>query len=65
MWKDYVMKVRKVMAAAQARPLRRIQPPPRPFKAVLTEKEITQGRGEGKDVVQMLLERLRGKKDNE
>lgn len=64
-WKEYVTKVHKAMAAAQARPLRTVQPPPGTPKTVLTEKEIAQGREKGKNVVQMLLERLRGKKDNE
>ena len=65
MWKEYVVKVRRAMAAAQARPLRTVRPPPGPPKMVLTEKEIARGREKGKDVVQMLLERLRGKKDNQ
>lgn len=65
MWTQYVAKVRKAMAAAQARSLRTVRPPSRIPKTVLTEKEIAQGREKGKAVVQMLLERLRGKKDNE
>ena len=65
MWKECVAKVHKVMTAARARPLRTVQPPPGSPKTVLTEKEITQGREKGKDVVQMLLERLRGRKADE
>lgn len=65
MWKQYVVKVHKAMAAAQARSLRTIQPPPGKPRTVLTEKEIAQRREKGKDVVQMLLERLRGNKDHE
>jgi len=62
-WKEYVVRVYKAMAAAQARPLRTVRPPGVVPKTVLTEKEIAQGREKGKDVVQMLLERLRGKND--
>ena len=65
MWKEYVAKVCKAMEAAQARPLRTVRPRPGPPKMVLTEKEIARGQENGKDVVQMLLERLRGKKDKE
>ena len=65
MWKQYVVMVHKAMAAAQARSLRTIQPPPGKSEMVLTEKEIAQRREKGKDVVQMLLERLRGNKDLE
>ena len=64
-WNEYVMKVREAMAAAQARPSRAVHMPPAPPKMVLTEKEIARGREKGKDVVQMLLERLRGKTDKE
>jgi hypothetical protein len=64
-WKEYVMKVLETMAAAQVRPLRTVQPPSGPPKMVLTEKEIARGRENGRNVVQMLLERLRGKKDKD
>jgi hypothetical protein len=64
-WKEYVAKVHKAIAAVQARPLRLVQPLSGVPKTVLTEKEIAQGREKGKDVVQMLLERLQGRKDNE
>jgi hypothetical protein len=65
MWKEYVVKVHKAMAAAKMRPLRTVQLPTGMLKVVLTEKEIAQGRERGKDMVQMLLERLRGQKDSE
>jgi hypothetical protein len=64
-WNKYVAKVHKAMAAAQVWPLRTGQPRSGMPKTVLTEKEIARGREKGKDVVQMLLERLRGKTDNE
>ena len=65
LWKEYVAKVHEAIAAAQARPLGTVRPPPGAPKMVLTEKEIAHRREKGKDVVQMLLERLRGKKDDE
>lgn len=64
-WNEYVMKVREAMAAAPARPSRAVHMLPGPPKMVLTEKELARGREKGKDVVQMLLERLRGKTDKE